>query len=93
MKGSSSSESAISLKVNVRISDKPGALHAVISTVSGRSTSQASNVSGSFRNRSIGGSSFYKSGAYGSSRQTVNKSILSQSNFIPAYNVVASPIQ
>ena len=92
MKGADSNESVVFLKANVRISNKPGALHAVISTLSGRSTSIASsNLNSSYPNRNFGNSFINKSAVYGTARPTGNKSILAQSNFIPAHRIPTSP--
>ena len=77
------------LKANVRISKKPGALHAVISVGNnGRSTSVNSNLSASMFNRSIRSSSINRDRSFGKGRNT---GIMASSNFIPAYRVPTSP--
>ena len=75
MKGADVNDSAVSLKANIRISNKPGALHAVLNVTSGRSTSITSNLNNSIAQRNIG-TSINKSAVYGTTRPTANKSII-----------------
>lgn len=83
------------LKANVRISKKPGALHAVISVGNGvsrgggRSTSVNSNLNVSVANRSIRSSSINRDGSlFGRGRKS---NFIASQNFIPAYRVPTSP--